>query len=400
MKALLISLLLAAPMMAADLEFREAFADPETRTAALERLVPGTRDAFFYRALDHQLARRVEAFHETMARWEAAAKDGKSGVSAEGMEVLKRREILLGYEADPEGAVKRLIDELELKFDDTQPDARADERLPDRLEAEEITLDAFVAEAGRVNDGGAHRAMSQELLVADLEGVADFGEEKVRYLLGALEPAEHPAVATLVLKALALPDAAEFGALPIHGRLTVQQMVLLMVGEPKLLGNQRFAVQYLSRLMPGAEVDFTRDRAAHAAHLVKCRDFVMKLPSALNSLKAHVLYHHLRLQRELGNFPLADFTAYLELPRLEHPLIQPREDVDDADYVRLKMEFRDASGCLPVGDDRELVEALAMHHLSAAETPAVLAKWIEEEEKEEEEKDMRRLRRRRRHWRL
>jgi hypothetical protein len=53
MRKALISLLLALPLAAADLDFKEAFADPATREVALARLVPKTRDWFFHHALHH-----------------------------------------------------------------------------------------------------------------------------------------------------------------------------------------------------------------------------------------------------------------------------------------------------------------------------------------------------------
>jgi hypothetical protein len=379
MKRLLAFLWLAVPVMAADLEFREAFADPERRAGALERLVPGTRDAFFYRALDHQLARRVDAFEAVIAEWERAVDSKAVSVSSEGLEVLKRRELLLGYEADPEGAVKRLIEELELKFDDTRPDARADERLADRLDAGAISREAFMKEAVRVHGGqSAYVANSQELLLEDLPRVAEFDQERGEFYLNKLDHAEHPAVVMLVLKALADPDGVSFGGLPIHGELTLQQMEALLAGDARLLGNMAFAVQYLSRMMPGAEVDFERDRAAHAAHLVKCRDFVMKLPPALNSLKAHVLYHHLRLQRELGDFPLEDFKAFLDLPRRGHGILQMREGLDGGVYVQMGVNYDMATACPPVNEDEELVEALLMHHLAGAEKHTAFSNWIDD----------------------
>ena len=78
--------------------------------------------------------------------------------------------------------------------------------------------------------------------------------------------------------------------------------------------NAPFVFSYLAKLRPGAETDFERDPKAHAEHLRRCRDFAITLPPALNSLKAHVLFHHLRLQAELGNHPKDDFLTFLALP--------------------------------------------------------------------------------------
>jgi len=42
-----LTLLLILPLAAADIDFKEQFADPASRSEALTSLVPGTRDWFF-----------------------------------------------------------------------------------------------------------------------------------------------------------------------------------------------------------------------------------------------------------------------------------------------------------------------------------------------------------------
>ena len=61
-KTLLCLLLACGPLLAADDFFRERFADPATRNAALAELIPATRAAYFHTALDHQLAGREAEF--------------------------------------------------------------------------------------------------------------------------------------------------------------------------------------------------------------------------------------------------------------------------------------------------------------------------------------------------
>lgn len=63
-KNLLCLCLVLTPLHAADDLFRERFADPATRPLALQELVPGTRDAFFFTALHQQLAGLQAEFHE------------------------------------------------------------------------------------------------------------------------------------------------------------------------------------------------------------------------------------------------------------------------------------------------------------------------------------------------
>ena len=72
MKILLLLFIATLALHAAPDDFRENFADPATRPAALATLTPGTRDFFFHTALDHQLNGRQNEYAATIAAW----KDG------------------------------------------------------------------------------------------------------------------------------------------------------------------------------------------------------------------------------------------------------------------------------------------------------------------------------------
>jgi hypothetical protein len=78
--------------------------------------------------------------------------------------------------------------------------------------------------------------------------------------------------------------------------LTSGQLASLMELHPDLKSNADFAIAYLSQTSPGCRDRLPARPQAHAAHFRRCRDHRVKLPPALNSLKAHVLFHHLRIQ--------------------------------------------------------------------------------------------------------
>ena len=84
-------LLLTLPLAAAEIEFKEQFADPATRKASLESLVPATRDWFFYHALDHQLAGRDIECRATLQHWRAVRDDAanRSKISTDGLATLE-----------------------------------------------------------------------------------------------------------------------------------------------------------------------------------------------------------------------------------------------------------------------------------------------------------------------
>jgi hypothetical protein len=380
MRKTLISLALALPVLAADLDFKEAFADPATRDAALTKLVPQTRDWFFYQALHHQLSNRPDDFKRTMAGWKAACERKEDPVSADGYETLATRQMLLQYDAGPRAVTDFLIEKTGMKFDDAKPDARADAKLPDRLDPAMIWAQAFENLATLGNRDAHYRKYSQERLIQELANLATFDEPKLRYFRETLQRSDLPEVVPLLAKLHALQSPPRFGTASIEQRLTRAQLDELATAVPALRGNEAFAVRYLVTLLPGSETDFELDRAAHAAHLAACREVVLTLPPALNSLKAHVLFHHLRLQRDLGQFPQEDFLAYLRLPRNSHPILKAAPDLPRSDdpFIDTRANYRSATGCPAVDDDRGLVEAYLAHFLAQAETPDLFKDLIEE----------------------
>lgn len=377
MRKSLISLLFVLPLGAADLEFKEAFADPATRQAALSKLVPQTRDWFFYHALHQQLSGQSDAYRKTIEAWKAASST-ESLIPTDGLEILENRELLLRFDAEPRKSSDALIRQLDLKFEDSKPDARADEKLPDRLDPALISAQAFENIANARNSGEGYKKYSEARLLAELDRLATFDETKLRFFHRSLSRADHPGIVPLIVKNLLLPEPDKFGERKIHQLLTRGQMDELLAAVPSLRNDEAFAVRYLTTLLPGAETDFDRDTAAHAAHLAACRTFVLGLPPALNSLKAHVLFHHLRLQRELGQFPQEDFLAFLRLPRSVDSLYRLLPPTAENPVIQLSADFGKATGCPPVYDDRSLVQDYLRHLLGTMESSDPFKEFIEE----------------------
>ncbi len=371
-------LLFTLPLAAAELEFKERFADPATRAAALESLVPGTRDWFFYRALDHQLAGRDAECRATLQHWRAAAEDpeARPQVSDDGLATLENRAAILRYRRQPETALAELAGMLDLKFDHARPDARSEEALPTRLDPQLVSAAAFEADAGRRTRGEPWREASAPRLLADLADPGDLTAEQRRWLLEKLRFAHHPAVIPLVAAGLAERGAEPFGGHRVHRLLSSTQLGELLRLRPELANSEAFVHLHLRKLHPGPETDFALDPAAHAAHLARCREFAAGLPPAFNSLKAHILHHHLRLQRDLGQFPRDDFLAYLALPRHRHPLLRETRPADPAWSVQADADFTELTGCPAIGDDAPLIDALLDHFLAGADSAAEFAPYL------------------------
>ncbi|MGB6223093.1 hypothetical protein [Haloferula sp.] len=376
MKLAILPLLIALPLFAADLDFKESFADPATRSASLQELIPGTRDWFFYHALDHQLSGRTEDFAKAMADWRAANESATRTIELDGFEILATRELLLRYESDPKRNLAALIDRFDLKFEDTRPDAREVEKLPSTLDPTQISRDAFTKAASLESPKEGWRAHQQHQLLLDLAEVESFNDDRLRYYLKELQRADYPGVTALVARGLSMKTPIGFGDAPLHQQLTLAQLDELLISRPDLISDFKFVPLYLSKLRVHSDAEFIRDTALHAAYLDKCRAFALNLPPSQVSLRAHILYHHLRLQRELGNYPLNDFIAYIAIPRKQHPILRDRTR-NNLKYPMLSVSYSDATGCPPVGSDEELVDDYLRHFLGKTDTTETFGPYLE-----------------------
>src|SRR5205823_11912084 len=115
----------------------------------------------------------------------------------------------------------------------------------------------------------------------------------------------------------------EFGAYPIHRQLTLAQLDEVLTLKPDLLNHGAFVSAYLTKLQPGADDDWKRDRTITAAYLERLEKFVERLAPVHNPLKAHVAFHRLAFDRANGVYERARFLAYVQLPRLQ-PYMNPK----------------------------------------------------------------------------
>jgi len=282
-----------APLLADDDTFRERFADPATRNAALSELVPGTHAAYFHTALDHQLVARDAEFRKTLTAWKIAAERKENPISASGMTVLENRQLLIDYQKAPEASLAELIRRLDLEFNDTRPDAAAAaESLPTRLDPALITAAEFEKSAVQKYPQQPYTQFRGARLLRELDQVKSFDDAKIQWFLQHFDRADHPGVVPLIDRALGEDLVLSFTDHPLLIKLTSAQLEALLKLRPNLRSRGSFNLAYLSKIRPGAETDFARDLPAHAAHLARCRDFALTLPPAQNSLKAHILYHH------------------------------------------------------------------------------------------------------------
>ena len=251
-KTLLCLLLACSPLRADDDRFRERFADPATRSAALAELIPGTQSAYFHTALDHQLAGREAEFQTTMVAWKAASTRRENPISAESMTVLENRQVLMDYQKNPVTSLAELIRRLDLKFTYTRPDAAAAaESLPTRLDPALISEAAFEQATADRFPEKTYAQYSGHRRFRELEQVEKFDDAEIRWFLENLDRADLPGVVPLVDRALGLDRTLSFTKQPLLAKLPAKQLESLLERHPDLRAKESFDLAYLAKLRRG-----------------------------------------------------------------------------------------------------------------------------------------------------
>ena len=344
-----------------DLELREGLALDADRARAIAQLLPGSEDHDYYRCLHAQHAGALDEADRLLDAWPHG--DG------ERVRRLRLRQLVCRATEPGLADLPRVADHLrdhfgvhhghEAEVEQIAPDRAT--RLPDgALDAARVLDDAVARDAalGQVTDEGLLELLARRLDPA-----------RRRALLGRLGHTADPALVRLVADDLAAQRDATFGNLAIHQQLTLDQLHELARLRPALRSHLAWVSAVLARFAPPASLaDLAHDLDARRAHLEQCWGFVAELPPALNSLRAHVLWHLLDTRRRLGLAPdLALIASYLALPRRARYV--PRgwlDAVDRGDVAVLGQDYRAVTGLPPAGDDEQLVRALLHDPLDPA----------------------------------
>ncbi|MEO8702010.1 MAG: hypothetical protein ABI867_18335, partial [Kofleriaceae bacterium] len=349
-----------------DLEIREALALSDDRTAALAQLLPGSEDHDYFRCLRAQHTGALDEADAIIRAWPE-----RHGHTTR-YERLRMRQLLYRVTAAPATAADDVRDafgvshwhEAEVEeVDPTRATRLADGAFSgDQLLQQAIDYDANLSQ---VTDEGLH-----ELIARDLDPA------RRRVLLSRMHHTPQPQIVTLVAEELAVRNSQGFGALAVHNHLTRDQLLQLAVLRPELHGHNGWVIAVVQRMRPDANIDLEIDREARAAYLAELWAFVAELPPAINSLKAHVLWHLLDTARR-GNVdpdPVLVRT-YLALPRNASYLARAWIDRVKTDEVaQLGQDLRNVTGLLPAGGDEELVRDLLQRRIREAEQ---YAKWLD-----------------------
>lgn len=356
--------------------FREVFALAVDREAALAQLIPGTEDHFYFSCLLRQHEGKLDEVPPLLAAW--VERHGRTERVLE----IETRQALLGYDRDPKGTTKWLVERLQLSFDQQQQVPGKPSELPTSLDASLFDRDRLLQRAleRRPNslDGlgqGALRDLARKGVPTEL----------LRPFLDRVDDSSMPNLVEMVVREQRMKDASAWGMLQAHTVLTLTQMQEIGWQLPKLydasrFDNEEFVEACLRRMQPSREVDLAIDAAAREQHLAQIEAFVQPLPTSQSWLKAHVLQHRLQHDLARGVVDEAKLEAYLRLPHA-NSRTNPKVLEQHPDVRPIQPGQRHATGLPQHGDDSRLVRACFEHVFAKSDsferwTPFVREDWI------------------------
>ncbi len=340
---------------AREIGFVEKFSLAEDRSKALDELVAGTQEYYYYSALHALTRQNFKEVDDLLKLW--LKRYGSNPRSKE----IENRMAMLRYGQDPEGTMKYLRRELNLRFNHSRVVEGRKPTHPTKLSENRISFETMkkIAFSDRnnlqgVEDRGLARLEAEKL-----------NEIRLRDLLGRLRRPDLPGLPALILKDLKNKHSRGFGSHVIHKNLTKEQMEELLQLDPKFIDNSNFVHSYLSKLAPSADVDPRQNDEEMRKWLNRQLGFTRRLSPAFNSLKANVMHEFLVFQRKQGEWDREAFLEYLKLPRIAryandkwmNEEVRRRRDCQ----VFLNTDFSSKGAYPQIGNDDSLVRSYLLH---------------------------------------
>ncbi len=345
-----------------EIDFVEDFVLAKDRAAVLKQLVPGTEEFSYYHALHYLQTEQFDKIDGLIADW--VQRHGETQRFWE----IRTRHALATYDNNPQKTLKFLRERLGLNYLHQKEELNQEPNLPTALDPALISRDAYLKRANAVTTNNTNLFEDTAL---DWLAKTELGPHQRRSLLSRLSRPDHETLVKLLIDDLKQVNSGGFGTLGIHRQLLIPQLEELAKGIPDVLNNQNFVLAYLTKLQPTADEDWQRDPGRYEAYLDRLAKFTNRLAPVHNSLKAHVLYRRLVLDRQRGNLNKGRFVEYLKLPRRVGYLSRRMAESEafknfpcdlNANYV--------AATLLPaIGDDEPLVRSyLAAFLVDAQDT--------------------------------
>ncbi len=342
----------AARVRAGDIGYVEEYALAKDRAASLKQLIPGTDDYYYFHSLHLLQTEQFERVEPLTVQWYERHKQTPR------LTEIQTRHALLTFDKNPEKSLRYIRDHLGARFDHQKEVAGATANLPTALDPNSISRGTLKAAAFSYGNLSQFEESALDWVAAD-----NLSWENRRELLTRLVRPDLPNLPKLVADDLDSQHSGEFGGIAIHTQMTLAQLEVLVNLKPAVLNHAAFVTTYASKLNPGADDDWKRDRKLSLAYLERLQTFADRLSAVHNPFKAHVLYHRLAFDRAAGVYDRARFLAYLKLPRGQGYMPKARLESPEARRhpADLNAEYFPATLLPKVGTDEALVRSCLAH---------------------------------------
>jgi 5-hydroxyisourate hydrolase-like protein (transthyretin family) len=353
---------------AGEIGFAEDFALARNREETLKKLIPGTEDYYYYHCLHYLNTEQFEKVEAMTRPW--LERFGQTGRLTE----IQTRYALLSYEKNPQRTLDYLRNHLGLRFDQQRIVSNATPNLATSLDQNLISrarLQAMSFARWQNLDNFENSAL-------DWLAAEPLNWERRRNLLQRLQRPDVANLPSLVVQDLLGDHAVPFGTWPIHRQMTLAQLDELLKLKGDLLNQEAFVRTYLVKLHPGDDEDYRHDPALMRAYLDRLLTFVRRLSASHNSLKAHVLYQRLVLDRSEGTYDKDLFIEYLKLPRFQPYMAKAMlESVElQRQPADLNANYTDITTLPIVGPDEALVRDYLKHFFVTSNSPKEFEPYI------------------------
>lgn len=349
----------AAVSRAGEIEFVETFALAPDREAALKQLIPGTEDYYYWNSLHLLNTEQFEKVEDLLKPWVQ-----RHGETPRVWEIRTRR-ALLAYDKNPQTSLDYLRGRFGIQYPHRKEELNAEPNLPTSLDPKIVARENFQKQAlarhGNSLNGFEDRAL--DWLVA-----AELNPDQRRQLLSRLARPDYANLVKLVADDLNHANSGGFGSHNIHRQLLKAQLDGLLELKPDLLNQQNFVRAYLTKLQPGPDVDWRHDPDELQKYLERLQAFADRLDPVHNSLKAHILYHRLLLDRSRGKYDKDLFLAYLKLPRQVGYISKAMLESEALKRFPcdLNSNYDNTTLLVPIVNDESLVRSYLLHFLKTA----------------------------------
>ncbi len=335
---------------AGEIGWIEEYSLATDRSVPLKQLIPGTEDYYYYNCLYNESQGQWAQVDELLKAWVA-----RYNWTPRAIEIDNRR-ALLTYDKDPKRTLDLIRNRLNLQFNHEREPLNQKPNLPLKMDPALISRERLEKQAfGQF----PNTVQGFEDSALDWLTQATLNPEQRRHLLARMQRPDYPNLVKMVIDDLNYQNSGGFGQFNIHRLLLLSQLDECLKLKPDLKNQANFVNAYLVKLRPSDDVNWRQDPTALRDYLERLWAYVKTLDPVHNSLKAHVLYHRLLLDRQQGKLDPERFLEYIKLPKncsyVEPKFMEPVERRQHA--ANLQQDFNAVTMLPAVGDDEPLVRS-------------------------------------------